>query len=150
MLKDKLNADIKTALLAGDKPRAEVLKSLKSAILYEEVAQKVRDQGLKDDQILLVVAREAKKRAESAAQYTQAGAEDRAATELAEKAILEEYLPAQLTDAELAEAVTAAAAELGADAANLGKVIGAVKAKVGPAADGARIAAAVKATLAGS
>lgn len=146
MLKDKLNQDIKTALLAGEKAKAEVLKSLKSAILYEEVAQKVRDEGLADDKILAVIAREVKKRAESAELYAKAGEQARAETERAEKAILEAYLPQQLGDDELTEVVTSAIAELGADA-HMGQVIGAVKAKVGQTADGARVAAAVKAKL---
>lgn len=146
MIKDTLTQDIKTALLAGEKPKAEVLKSLKSAILYEEVAQKVRETGLADDKILVVLAREAKKRAESAELYAKAGHQDRANAELAEKAIIEAYLPKQLSDTELQQAVTDAIAQLGGTP-QMGPVIGAVKAKVGTAADGARIAVAVKAAL---
>lgn len=149
MLKDTLTADIKTALLSGDKARAEVLKSLKSAILYEEVALKVREEGLPDDKIQVVLAREAKKRADAADLYAKNGQQDRADTELSEKQIIEAYLPQQLSDDELREVVTATIAQLG-DAAQMGPVIGAVKAKVGTSADGARIAAAVKATLVGS
>ena len=149
MLKDKLTKDIKTALLAGDKFTAEVLKSLKSAILYEEVAQKVRDTGLADDKIEVVLAREAKKRVESAGLYAKAGQQDRADSELREKEIIERYLPKQLSDDELAEVVSSVIAGLG-DNAQMGPVIGAVKAKVGTSADGARIAAAVKAKLGSS
>jgi uncharacterized protein YqeY len=149
MLKDKLTADIKTALLAGDKFTAEVLKSLKSAILYEEVAQKVREQGLADDKIEVVLAREAKKRAESADLYAKAGQQDRADSELREKEIIERYLPEQLSDDDLAKIVADAVAELG-EGAHMGQVIGAVKAKVGTSADGARVAAAVKAKLGSS
>lgn len=148
MLKDKLQADIKTALLAGDKARAEVLKSLKSAILYEEVAQKVREQGLADDKIELVFAREAKKRADAADLYAKNGHDDRAQTERAEKAIIESYLPKQLSDEELAQVVKDIIA--GMPNAQMGPAIGAVKAKVGTSADGARVAAAVKAALVGS
>ncbi len=149
MLKEKLNQDIKTAMLAGEKPKAEVLKSLKSAILYEEVAQKVREVGLADDKILFVLAREAKKRGESAEMYAKAGHQDRADTELAEKAIIETYLPKQLGDDELQTLVAEVIASFG-DTPQMGQVIGAVKAKVGTAADGARIAAMVKAKLLGS
>jgi len=147
MLKDRLNQDIKTALLAGDKFKAEVLKSIKSAILYEEVAQKVRDTGLNDEQIQTVMAREAKKRAESADMYKKGGAEDRAATELQEKAIIEEYLPKQLSDEDLQKIVNdvfAAAPDI-----QMGPAIGAVRAKVGTSADGSRIAALVKAKIQG-
>jgi len=146
MLKDKLNQDIKTALLGGEKAKAEVLKSLKAAILYEEVALKVRAEGLNDAQVQIVLAREAKKRADSAAIYQQAGETARAETELAEKAIIDAYLPKQLTDEELQTIVTEAIATAGANA-QMGPIIGAVKAKVGTQADGARIAAAVKAAL---
>jgi uncharacterized protein len=149
MLKDKLTADIKTALLSGDKTRAEILKGLKSAILYEEVATNMREQGLPDNQIEVVLAREAKKRTDAADLYAKNGQQERADTELAEKAVIEAYLPKQLSDDELNEVVIAAIAELGNNA-QIGPVIGAVKAKVGTSADGARIAAAVKAKLAGS
>lgn len=145
MLKDTLNQDIKTALLGGDKLKAEVLKALKSAILYEEVALKVRDTGLPDDKILVVLAREAKKRAESAEIYKNAGHPDRADVELAEKAIIDEYLPKQLTDEELTQIVGDVIASM--DNPQMGSVIGAVKAKVGTSADGGRIAATVKSKL---
>ncbi|HET9411935.1 MAG TPA: GatB/YqeY domain-containing protein [Candidatus Saccharimonadales bacterium] len=147
MLKETLNQDIKTALLSGDKPKAEVLKALKSAILYEEVALKIRDTGLPDDKILAVIVREAKKRAESAEIYQKAGSPDRAATELAEKAILEAYLPKQMSDDELAAVVDSVFEQLGQNV-QMGPAIGAVKAKVGASADGARVAAAVKSKLA--
>ena len=146
MLKERLTQNIKSALLAGDKPRAEVLRGLKAAILNEEVAQRVRDTGLADEQIEQVLAREAKKRSESAEMYARAGQQERADTELAEKVIIEEFLPKQLTDDELAEIVTATLAELGPNA-QMGPIIGAVKGKVGQSADGARIAAAVKLKL---
>ncbi|HSE61669.1 MAG TPA: GatB/YqeY domain-containing protein [Candidatus Saccharimonadales bacterium] len=149
MLKDKLTQDIKTALLSGNKARAEVLKSLKSAILYEEVALKVREEGLPDDKIEVVLAREAKKRADAADLYAKNGQQERADAELAEKTIIEEYLPKQLGDEELQTIVDETVSELGPNA-QMGPAIGAVKAKVGTSADGARIAAAVKAKLVGS
>jgi uncharacterized protein len=145
MLKDTLTADIKTAMLGGDKVKAEVLKSLKSAILYEEVAQKVREEGLNDTQIQQVLAREAKKRAESAELYQKAGHADRAATELQEKEIIDGYLPTQLNDDELNQIVQEVVKTM--DNPQMGQVIGAVKAKVGQSADGARVAGAVKAIL---
>jgi uncharacterized protein len=148
MLKDKLTADIKTALLAGDKLTAEVLKSLKSAILYEEVAQKVRDTGLSDEQIQQVLAREAKKRTESADLYDKAGQQERADTERNEKKIIDSYLPKQLSDEELEAIVDEVLAALGGDA-QMGQAIGQVKSKVGQSADGGRIAAIVKQKLAG-
>lgn len=145
MLKDKLTADIKAAMLGGDKVKAEVLKSLKSAILYEEVALKVREEGLNDQQIQVVLAREAKKRAESVELYKKAGHDDRAQAEQAEKDIIDSYLPKQLSDEELTAIVQEVMA--GMDNPQMGPTIGAVKAKVGQAADGARVAAAVKNAL---
>lgn len=145
-LKVQLDSDIKTALLAGDKLKAEVLKALKSAILYEEVALKVREQGLSGEQILAVFAREAKKRAETAEIYKKANELDRAETELTEKAVIDAYLPKQLDDAALAVVVDQAIQAAGGNP-QMGQVIGAVRAKVGPSADGGRIAALVKAKL---
>lgn len=145
-LKDQLNQNIKTSLLAGDKTTAEVLKGLKSAILYEEVAQKVRDTGLSDEAVLVVLAREAKKRAESAELYKKAGEDARAETELSEKQIIDAYLPKQMSDDELTVIVDEVIAGLG-DKAQMGPVIGAVRSKVGTSADGGRIAAIVKSKL---
>jgi hypothetical protein len=147
MLKERLTTNIKIAMLAGgQKARVEVLRGLKAAILHEEVAQRVRDTGLTDEQILVVLAREAKKRTEAADIYAKAGHQDRADTELSEKAIIEEFLPQQLSDEELELIVAEAIADLG-EGVHMGKVIGAVKAKIGQSADGSRIAAAVKAKL---
>lgn len=146
MLETRLEADIKQALLGGDKPRAEVLRGLKSAMLYEKVAKNLREQGLNDEQFMAIVTREVKKRAESADLYAKAGVQDRADKELSEKAILEEYLPQQLTDDELNAIVDDVVGLLGDDAP-MGQVIGAVRAKVGARADGKRIADAVKTKL---
>lgn len=146
MLKERLNEQLKTAMLAGDKPRVEVLRGLKAAILNEEVALGIRDTGLSDEKILQVFAREVKKRNEAAEIYTKAERHELADTERAQKIIIEEFLPQQLTDEELDEVITAVIAEVG-DSVHMGQVIGAVKAKVGQSVDGGRIAAAVKARV---
>lgn len=146
MLKERLNEQLKTAMLAGDKPRVEVLRGLKAAILNEEVALGIRDTGLSDEKILQVFAREVKKRNEAAEIYTKAERYELADTERAQKVIIEEFLPKQLTDEELDDVITAVIAEVG-DAVHMGQVIGAVKAKVGQSVDGGRIAAAVKARV---
>jgi uncharacterized protein len=145
-LKEKLEADIKQAMLAGDKARAETLKLLKSAILYEEVALKVRDTGLSDEQVTVVFAREAKKRAETIELYEKAGETARAEAEAFEKSVIDGYLPKQLDDVELEKIVDGVIAELG-EQAQMGQVMGAVRAKVGSNADGGRIAAMVKSKL---
>ena len=146
MLETKLDADIKQALLGGDKTRAEVLRGLKSALLYEKVAKGLRETGLTDEQFQAIVSKEAKKRTESADLYAKAGAQDRADKELSERAVLEEYLPVQMSDADLNAVVDEVMGSLG-EGTQMGQVIGAVRQKAGASADGARIAAAVKAKL---
>jgi uncharacterized protein YqeY len=146
MLETKLDADIKTALLGGDKFRAEVLRGLKSVLLNEKIAKGLRDEGLSDDVVLGLIGKEVKKRIESAEFYQKGDAQERADKELKEKEILEEYLPKQLSDEELAQVVADVVAQLG-DGAQMGQVIGVVRQKVGATAGGGRIAAAVKAKL---
>jgi uncharacterized protein YqeY len=149
MLKQQIEQDLKQALLSGDKDRVLTLRSLKSVILYAEVAKGVRGEGLPDDEITALFTKEVKKRQESADLYTQGGAEDRAAKELAEKKIIEIYLPEQLSEEKLAKIIDAAIAETSAeDMSGMGKVIGLVKQKAGATADGSRIAQMVKERLA--
>jgi len=145
-LKQQIDADVKTALLAGKREQAEVLRGLKSAILYEEVAQKKRDPGLSDAEIQQVVARECKKRDEAAELYEKGNRPESAAKERREKTVLSAYLPQQLSDEALQQVVAAAISEAG-EGAHVGKVIGAVKQKVGNQAEGARVAAAVQKAL---
>jgi uncharacterized protein YqeY len=148
MLKQQIEQDLKKALLAGDKERATTLRSLKSVILYAEVAEGSRDEGLSDEAIIALFSKEAKKRQESADFYVKGESNDRAQAELAEKAIIEGYLPQQLSDDELASIVDGVVAGLdvvGPQA--MGQVIGQVKQKTAGQADGARIAQVVKARL---
>jgi len=148
MLKQQIDQDLKTALLAGDKTLATTLRGLKSVILYAEVAKGMRDTGLPDEEIIALFAKEAKKRQESAGLYLQGGNQQRAAAELVEKKVIEAYLPRQLADAELQKLVDAAVRELGVSGMQaMGQVIAKVKDEAGAAADGARIAAAVKERL---
>ncbi len=148
-LRQQLNDDIKAAMLSGDTIRLETLRGLKTAILYADVAAKARDTGgIPDDQALQVFAKEAKKRQDAADLYVQGGSQERADKELAEKAIIESYLPAQLSDDELKGVINAIVIETGANGMQaMGQVIGAVKAKVGNTADGAKIAQLVKERL---
>ncbi len=147
-MEDKLNADIKAAMLAGDKVKAEALRGLKSAILNEAIAQNARDVGLGDEQIQKVLAKEAKKRQEAADLFKQGGNNEKAEAELAEKALIEQYLPEQVSETEIEAAVKEAIASTGAStAADMGKVIGAVRAKFGASADGSTIARIAKENL---
>lgn len=148
-IRQQLDDDVKAALLAGDSLRVETLRGLKSVILYADVAAKKRDTGgVSDDEILGLFAKEVKKRQESADLYVQGGSQERADKELAEKVIIESYLPAQASEAELIEMIDSTIAEQGAEGLQtMGKVIGAVKAKAGSAADGSTIARLVKERL---
>lgn len=144
-LKSRLNQDLKTALLGGDKAKAEVLRGLKSAILYEEVAKGAREQGLPEDEVLRILSKEAKKRQESADLYLQGGSPEKADAELSEKAIIEHYLPRQLPEDEISLLIDEAAAEQGGIAKEtMGKIIAAVKARAGGAADGSTVARLVR------
>ncbi len=147
-ISEQIDADLKTAMLAGDKTLATTLRGLKSVILYEEVAKGVRDTGLTDDAVIILLSKEAKKRQESADLYTKGDSKDRADTELAEKVIIEKYLPAQISDDDLIAIVDDAIKSTGATSMQqMGQVIGIVKTKAGPGADGARIAQLVKEKL---
>jgi len=149
MLKQRIEQDLKTALLGGDKERVTTLRGLKSVILYAEVANGSRDSGLPDDEIIVLLAKEAKKRQESADLYNQGGDAARAEAELAEKKLIEQYLPKQLADDELRKMIDEIATELGATSPQaMGQVIGRVKQRTQGAADGARIAQFVKERLA--
>lgn len=150
MLKARIDQDLKTALLAGNKVLATTLRGLKSVILYAEVAKGVRGEGLPDEEIVVLLGKEAKKRQESADLYRQGGNETKAAAELEEKTVIEQYLPEQLSDDELTAIVDQAIAASSATGPQaMGQVIGVVKLKAGAAADGGRIASLVKQRLAG-
>src|SRR6478609_8115280 len=113
-LKDTIQNDMKAALLGGDRFVGEVLRNLKAAILNEEVAANKRDEGLTDAEIEKVIAREVKKRGESAALYEQNDRAELADTERKEAEVLAKYLPEQLSEEELRAIVTTKITELGA------------------------------------
>lgn len=147
-LKEQIQAELKAALLSGSRFDADVLRGLKAVILNEEVASGKRDEGLGDEEIEKVVAREVKKRAESIRLYEENNRPELAENERNEIAILEKYLPAQMSEVELEALVDETIASLSeVTMQQMGQVIGAVKAKAGNAADGALIAQLVKAKL---
>src|SRR5262249_42906474 len=125
------------------------LRGLKSVILNEEVAKGLRDSGLPDDEVTALLAKEAKKRQESADLYVQGGNQEKASAEIEEKKVIEGYLPEQLSEEDVAKLVDEVIAQTGANSpAQMGQVIGVVKGKVGAAADGALIARLAKEKLA--
>ena len=147
-LQQRIEADTKAALLSGDRFVADTLRNLKAAILNEEVASGKRDEGLSDDEIEKIIAREVKKRNESIAIYEQNGRAELAESEKKEADVLITYLPQQLSEAELNEIITATISKLGVSGPQaMGQVIGAVKAQTGTAADGALVARLVKEAL---
>ena len=145
---ERIERDLKDALLSGDKTKVETLRGLKSAILNETIAQNAKDSGLGEEQIEKVVVRESKKRQEAAELYKQGGNNERAEAELAEKAIIDAYLPEQIDEAVIEKAVAEETAKLDSPTmADIGKVITAVKTKLGAGADGSVIARITKEKL---
>jgi uncharacterized protein YqeY len=148
MLEQQIEADIKTALLGGDSVRVSALRQVKSVLLNVKVANGTRDIGLSDDEVITLLAKEAKKRQESADLYVQGGNQTMADKELSEKALIETYLPTQLTEAEITSLIDQAITDIQpAGMSGMGQVIGAVKAKAGAAADGSVVARLVKERL---
>lgn len=144
-LKERIDADLKTAMLARDAFRTDTLRGLKAAILNEEVAKGARETGLGDEAIEQLIARESKKRDEAASLFEQGGNQASADKERAEKELLSAYLPEQLSEAEIQKLVDDAVAEIKPEGMkDMGRVIGAVKARAGNSADGALVAKLVK------
>ena len=132
-------------MLAGDKTTVEVLRGLKSAVLYAEVAKGARDSGLPEAEVLAILSKESKKRQESADLYVQGGNQERANAELHEKAIIDQYLPRQLSEAEISHLIDEVIADNGAiSKETMGATIAAVKQKSAGAADGAVVARLVR------
>ena len=151
-LKSQLRTDLTASMKAQDKLRTATLRMLLAAIQAEEVAGK-QARELTDEDVLKVLAREARKRAESATIYTQNGRGDLAAEEHAEARIIDEYLPAPLSDAELADVVDTALAQV-AEAIgerphmkHMGQVMKAATAIAAGKADGSRLSTAVRERL---
>lgn len=146
-LKDRLNEDMKTALKAGDKARLGVIRLVGAAVKQREVDERI---VLDDVQVLAVLEKMLKQRRDSLAQFEQAGRDDLAAQERYEIGVIEAYLPAKLSDAELDQLIAAAIAESGATSArDMGKVMALVKDKAAGRADMGAVSKRVKDRLAG-
>jgi uncharacterized protein YqeY len=152
-LKDRLQADLTTAMRAG-KDQEIVKSTLRMALAAVMNAEVAGDEAvsLTDEQVLTVLMAEAKKRSESADIFEKAGRSEAAAKEKAELAVLEAYLPAAISDDELAvivaEEVANAAAAGNSGPKAMGLVVKAVRARAGAAVDGGKVAALVKEALA--
>jgi uncharacterized protein len=149
-LKERLRADLTTAIKSRDELRAATLRLTLTAITNEEVSGKVARE-LSDDEVIRVLTREAKKRREAAEAFGQAGRSDQADRERAEGEVIEAYLPAQLTDDALRDLVSTTIAEVGASSPQqMGQVMKAVTPQVAGRAEGGRVAAEVRRQLAQS
>ena len=148
-LKAKLRSDLTASMKAQDKLRTATLRMLLAAVQAEEVSGKAA-RDLSDDDVLKVLARESRKRGEAAQIYVTNGRGELAANERAEATIIDEYLPSQLNDDELAHVVNTAIAqvaeEIGARPSmkQMGQVMKAATSIASGQADGARLSAAVK------
>jgi hypothetical protein len=146
-LKERLRTDLSAAMRARDQVRMRTLRSALTAVTNEEVAGKAARE-LSDDEVLKVLTREARKRREAAEAFGSAGREDQAAAERAEGEVLAGYLPAQLSDEDLAQLVAGVIAQTGATGMSaMGLVMKAVNPQVAGRAEGGRVAAEVRRQL---
>ena len=148
-LKDRLRADLTTAIKARDELRSSTLRMVLTAITNAEVAGK-EARELSDEDVLGVLSSEAKRRREAATAFAEGGREEMAAKEAAEGEVIAEYLPTPLTEAVIAALVTAAVEQTGAAGEGMramGKVMGVVTPQVKGRADGGAVAAEVRKQL---
>ena len=150
-LHQQVASDLTTAMKARDRARTSALRMVVSALKNRAIEQGKGPQGeLDDDEVQRILALEAKRRREAAQAYRDAGRTEQATAEEAELAIYEDYLPAQLDDAELTRLVDEAITEVGAeDVKQMGQVMKVAMGKVAGQAEGARVSALVKQRLAG-
>ena len=145
-LKDQITEDMKSAMRAKETARLSAIRLLLAAIKQREVDERI---VVDDAGVIAIVEKMMKQRKDSISQFEKAGRDDLVAIEVSEMAILQAYLPAQLSDAELAAAVAASVAATGASGPqDMGKVIGALKAQLAGKADMGKVSGLVKATLA--
>jgi uncharacterized protein len=150
-LHDRIDADLRTAMKERDKPRTSALRMVVAALKNRATADGLSPQGRLDDEVVQkVLTTEVKRRKEAAAAYRAAGRAEQAASEEAEAALYQVYLPAQLADEELARIVDDAIAEVGAEGPQqMGQVMKAAMTKVAGRADGSRVSALVRDRLTG-
>lgn len=145
---DQISEDIKKAMLARDKVKLEALRGVKKEFIEAKTAKNA-DGELNDDTALKILKKMVKQRKESAAIFTEQNRPELAENELAEAAVIEAYLPKQMSDEELTAAVKAIIAEVGATSAKeMGKVMGVASKKLAGKAEGRAISEKVKSLLA--
>ena len=145
---DRISADIKSAMLARDKVRLEALRGIKKEFLEAKTA-KGSDGTLPDEKAVQILSKMIKQRKESAEIYTQQNRPELAEAELAQAAVIEEYMPKQLSDEELTAALREIIARVGATSPKeMGKVMGVASKELAGKAEGRTISAKVKELLA--
>jgi uncharacterized protein YqeY len=146
-IKEQLKLDLTEAIRSRNEIVSGTIRMVLTAITNEEVSGKEARQ-LSDDEVIAVLSREAKKRREAAEAFAEAGRTDKATLEKAEGEVIAKYLPAQLTEADIAAMIAEAIAATGAAGpADMGKVMGAIKGKIAGKADGSVVSSLVKAAL---
>jgi uncharacterized protein YqeY len=146
-IKEQLKLDLTEAIRSRDEIVSGTIRMVLTAITNEEVSGKEARQ-LSDEEVIVVLSREAKKRREAAEAFAEAGRTDKATLEKAEGEVIAKYLPAQLTEADIAAMIAEAIAATGAAGpADMGKVMGAIKGKIAGKADGSVVSSLVKAAL---
>lgn len=147
-LKKQIAEDMKAAMKAGDTVGRDTLRMLDSMIKNEEITAGSREEGLGDDGVIALVKRAIKQRKDASAQYKEAGRSDLSEGEDAEIAVIEKYLPEQMSQEAVEEIVQGVIAESGATGpSDMGKVMGLAMKAVGDAADGGAVKSAVDACL---
>ena len=146
-LKDQITEDMKNAMRAKDSERLGTIRLLQAAMKQKEVDERIT---LDDAAIVAIVDKLIKQRKDSITAFEGAGRQDLADKEKAELSVLQAYLPARMSEAEILDAVKAIVAEVGAAGpGDMGKVMGVVKTRLAGKADMGQVSAAVKAALAG-
>ena len=146
-IKEQLKKDLTEAIRGRDEITSGTIRMVLTAITNEEVAGK-EARVLSDEEVITVLSREAKKRREAAEAFENAGRADKSALEKSEGEVIAKYLPAQLSEADIAAIIAEAIASTGAQGpGDMGKVMGAVTPKIAGKADGGVVSALVKAAL---
>ncbi|HBN29891.1 MAG TPA: glutamyl-tRNA amidotransferase [Rhodobacteraceae bacterium] len=149
-MRDRINTELKDAMRAKDAPRLSTLRLINAAIKDKDIAARTdgQDAGVPDEDILAILAKMIKQRLDSITAYEEAGRLELAEKERAEVTVIEEFLPRQLNEVEISAAITAAIAEIEASSIrDMGRVMGALKAKYAGRMDFSKAGAVIKGLL---
>ena len=149
-MRDRINTELKDAMRAKDAPRLSTLRLINAAIKDKDIAARTdgQDAGVPDEDILAILAKMIKQRLDSITAYEEAGRLELAEKERAEVTVIEEFLPRQLNEVEISAAISAAIAEIEASSIrDMGRVMGALKAKYAGRMDFSKAGAVIKGLL---